>query len=172
MTDILSSHLICKITQQKIRQILSFEPDSGTFRWRERHGNKAIGSIAGHADHLGYWKVKIQGHSYRAHKLAWLYVFGEWPTFPIDHIDGNKANNAIANLRDGSCGVNQQNVRRPQTNNKSGYLGVHKRSDSKTYRVAISVDGVLRHFGGFKSAKDASDAYLQIKRQLHAGCAI
>lgn len=172
MADIRPQDVSAEINQQNLKTILHYDPETGAFTWASRHSNKAAGSIAGHADHLGYWKIKIAKRSYRAHRLAWLYVYGEWPSFQIDHIDGDKANNAICNLRNGSGGVNQQNVRRPQVNNRSGFLGVHKRSDSNTYRVSISVDGVLRHFGGFRTAEEASDAYLQLKRQLHAGCAI
>ena len=141
------------------------------FTWAVRKSNKLVGSLAGHADSLGYWRIKIKGKSYRAHRLAWLYVNGELPSI-IDHIDGNPKNNAIANLRSGENGINQQNVRRAQRNNTSGFLGVHKRTDSKTYRVCISVNGELRYFGGYKSPEEAHEAYIEKKRQLHAGCEI
>ena len=162
----------CELSQSQIKSILHYDADTGVFSWASRASNKLAGSKAGYADARGYWRIKIQGVRFRAHRLAWLYVYGELPAFPIDHIDGNPANNAIANLRLGAEGINQQNVRRPQRNNTSGFLGVHKRSDSSTYRVCISVNGVLRYFGGFKTPEEAHSAYLEKKRQLHAGCSI
>lgn len=159
------------ITQSRIRSLLHYNAETGVFTWAIRQSNKTAGSLAGYADQRGYWRIKIQGRRYRAHRLAWLYVNGELPIC-IDHIDGNTTNNAIANLRIGEKGINQQNVRRPQRNNKSGFLGVHKRSDSGTYRVCISVNGKIRYFGGYKSPEEAYSAYLEKKRHLHPGCTI
>lgn len=159
------------ITQSQLKSLLHYNAETGAFTWAIRQSNKLAGSLAGHTDSRGYWRIKIQKRSYRAHRLAWLYINGELPSC-IDHIDGNTTNNAISNLRCGENGVNQQNVRRPQRNNKSGFLGIHKRSDSSTYRACVSVNGKLRYFGAYKTPEEAHAAYLEKKRQLHAGCAI
>lgn len=161
------------LSQQLLKTILHYNPETGDFTWLQRASRRVLsGSLAGRTDSRGYRRIRILGGDFRAHRLAWLYVYGEWPAEPLDHVDGNQANNAITNLRLGSNGINQQNIRRPQRNNKAGFLGVCKRSDSNTYRACVSIGGKSRCFGGYQTPEEAHAAYLEKKRQLHAGCNI
>lgn len=161
------------LSQSQLKSFLHYDPATGAFTWRKQVSIRVgRGTPAGRTDSRGYRRIKLLGRDFRAHRLAWLYVHGQIPRGPIDHIDGDPENNAISNLRIGSFGINQQNIRLPQRNNSSGFLGVHKRTDSNTYRACVSVNGKLHYFGGFKTPEEAHAAYLEKKRQLHAGCTI
>lgn len=106
-----------------------------------------------------------------AHRLAWLYVYGEWPNGDIDHIDGDRLNNRIANLRDVSRRVNLENQRRPKACNKSGFLGVKTFRDQR-FQARIQVRGVQLHLGTFDTPHEAHAAYVAAKRNLHQGCTL
>ena len=99
------------------------------------------------------------------HRLAWLYVYGEWPHQQIDHIDGNKLNNRIENLRDVSPYANNENLHNPKKHNSTGVLGVRKRGNK--YHSRIVVNGIEKHLGTFPTAAIAHQAYIDAKRKYH-----
>ncbi|WP_230878255.1 HNH endonuclease signature motif containing protein [Burkholderia sp. 9779_493] len=118
-------------------------------------------------------RITIDGIRMYAHRLAWFYVYGEWPSGDIDHIDGVRTNNAINNLRDVPRGVNMQNQRRARSNNRtSGLLGVTWHARRYRWCAQIQVDGKRKGIGYFDDAETAHQAYLDAKRKLHAGCSI
>lgn len=122
-------------------------------------------------DERGYIRVMADGQRYKAHRLAWLYVHGEWPAEDIDHRNGVRHDNRITNLRAVPRSVNNQNIRGPLGNNKStGLLGVHKRGSKWTAHIWAGEK--LRHLGTFPDAEAAQGAYLSAKRKLHLGCTI
>ena len=102
---------------------------------------------------------------------------GHWPTKQIDHKNGERADNAFANLREATQQLNSENLRRARADNKTGYLGVfrhyyiHKR-DGQRFVACIQVDGRLRKIGLFLTPEAAHAAYLEAKRRLHEGCTI
>jgi hypothetical protein len=104
------------------------------------------------------------------HRAAWLYVHGKWPNGQIDHINGDRSDNRISNLRDVSHSVNQQNVHRPRRDNASGFLGVTRQKNLWTSQVTVS--GKTLHLGLFKTPEEAASAYLEAKRKHHTGCTI
>lgn len=129
------------------------------------------GRIAGQvAKRDGRRRVTIRCRSYLCYRVIWLMVNGKWPDGDIDHIDGNQANDAIANLRDVPHAVNLQNQRRARADNASGYLGVTPHKGK--WRASIRVDGKLRSLGRYATPELAHTAYLEGKRRLHAGCTI
>lgn len=158
------------LSAKRLREILDYNPETGVFTWRVRAGSRMPGTIAGSPDDLGYIKIAIRKKDYRAHRLAWLYVYGEWPADMVDHIDGNPGNNAITNLRDVSTVVNQQNLRKAKSTNKSGLIGVSRKAKCSTAR--IKVGGKVLFLGCFKTDEEAHAAYLEAKRLLHSGCTI
>jgi hypothetical protein len=156
------------LTAQRLRELLDYNPETGAFthcvpagRW----GRIKAGSVAGNVDAKGYWVVHVDGLSYKAHRLAWLSVHGVWPSGQIDHIDGRKTNNAIANLREASQGENSQNQREAKKNNLSGFLGVAKRGD--VYQARITINGKTNCLGYFDTPELAHDAYLSAKKDMH-----
>ena len=102
------------LTAEWLRAVLDYDPKTGLFHWRiDRGGRKArIGALAGSFDATGYIQIMIDGKNYKAHRLAWLYVTGNWPIGDIDHLNGERANNRWSNLREATKSINQQNPQR------------------------------------------------------------
>ena len=155
------------LTQERVRGLVFYDPATGGLCWRAtRKGVRAAGS--NHDD--GGRVIVIDGRRYPVPRIIWLYVYGALPADQIDHIDGDRQNNRLANLRDVSCSVNQQNRRRARTDSTTGLLGVSP--CGRRFRAKIKLDGKLRHIGNFKTPEEAHASYLRAKRQLHEGCTI
>ena len=163
-----------KIDATRLREVLAYCEETGVFTWKVSNSNRVkVGSTAGTVHSSGYRIITVDGRPYRAHRLAWFYVNGEWPTVDIDHIYGVRDDNRIAKLRAATRSVNQQNLRAARGDTNTGVLGVHKTDKkSKPYRSSIKVDGKERHLGNFPTIELAQLAYLSAKRQFHAGCTI
>ncbi len=143
----------------KIKTYLDYNKESGLFTWKVPRNRAVVaGDVAG-TYCRGYIQIKVLGKVYRAHRLAWLFVYGYLPNKDIDHINGNKADNKISNLREvthiQNCG-NQTKVR-----SKSGFLGVCRHSGGFT--ATIQQDGKKKYLGFYKSAEEASIAYQEAK---------
>jgi len=155
----------------ELRATLNYDHLTGLFTWAvRRKGGRGIGKKAGFIMSHGYVGICIGGRDYTAHRLAWLHVHGVWPTANIDHINGNRSDNRIANLRDVNQSVNMQNVYAPKSNNKSGYRGVSWHKQRNKFTARIKVDGKYRSLGLHDSAEAAAAAYMKSKRALHEGC--
>ena len=157
---------------ERLRQLLDYNQDTGVFIRRIGSGGRAAGSVAGNVRSDGYVYISIENKRYFAHRLAWLYTVGAWPSGQIDHRDGNTSNNAFANLRDVSQSVNMQNQKRAQRRSQSGVLGASWHEDKRKWMAQIELDGRSRYLGYFDSAEAAHAAYLSAKRQHHIGCTI
>lgn len=160
------------ITVERLRERLHYDLATGVFTWRPASGRRpAGGTIAGSLNKIsGYWYINADNRFYLAHRLAWLYVHGVWPKNQIDHIDGNRANNCFANLRDVTHRVNLQNQRRAKQTNKTGFLGVNHHQ--KTFRANICLNGKTTHIGCFPTPELAHIAYVEAKRKYHEGCTL
>lgn len=154
------------LTAQYVRQILSYDPETGIFRWaiERRPSRFKPGSIAGGLAAKGHIAIKIDGQSYKAHRLAWLYMTGEWPHQQIDHRNRIPADNRFKNLRECTNPVNCQNqgIRK---NNASGFAGVHR--FHKKWAASISINMTRIHLGSFDTPEEAAAAYMQAKNRLH-----
>lgn len=156
------------ITLERLKELIDYNPSTGDFIWKVHlpFSVKYEGDKAGYINE-GYLKITIDGVSYRGHWLAWFYSYGVWPEHEIDHIDGNKANNAISNLRDVTRLVNMQNKRSAYKNNKSGYTGVHWYPRYEKYAAQIRVEGKTKTLGYFETAEEAHDIYQKAKEKYH-----
>ncbi len=156
----------CKndITAERGREVLSYDPETGAFRWRQSASYRMKpGSIAGTVNSKGYRKIFIDRRAYRAHRLAWLYVHGTWPTEHIDHINRVKDDNRIANFRDATLSENMHN--RPKlATNSSGFKGVTFDQRKGKWAASITTDGLAVSLGYYGSAEEASAAYLGAAR--------
>lgn len=156
------------LTAEMLREKFDYFPASGKFTRKQTRGRGKIGSEVGCKMNNGYSVIRVGGKLLLAHRLAWLYVHGEWPQFQVDHINGKRDDNRIENLRDATAQINSQNTRHGR--GATGLLGAHIRDDH--FRSSITVDGRLMNLGTFSTASEAHAAYLSAKRQLHAGCTI
>ena len=158
---------------QYVREVLDFDPNTGDFHWRVDLGTSRRGQIAGGLSSKGYIQIGVGGRTISAHRLAWIHVYGAWPTNCIDHINGIKSDNRISNLRDVEHRVNMQNKRRASGKNKSsGLIGAWRESGSKRWVSRITVDQKRIFLGSFGTAEEAHSAYVGAKRRLHEGCTL
>ncbi len=161
------------LSTTELARLFHYNSETGIFtRLVATSSNAPKGGVAGYISPIGYRVIGINGHQYYGHRLAWLYHYGAFPKGQIDHIDGNRANNAIANLRDVAECVNRQNLRHPPKHNLLGVLGVSASTTKKRYQAKIQLNGVKHHIGTFDTIEEASAAYVAAKRAIHIGCTI
>lgn len=158
------------LTQQRLKELLNYNPETGVFTWKIAPcAWKKAGSIAGCVDQR-YFKIRIQYKGYLAHRLAWLYMTGQWPTNHIDHKDGDGFNNRFCNLRDVTKSGNLQNQRKARKDNTTGFLGVAHCNGQ--WQARIWVENRLLYLGKFSTPESAHEAYLIAKRKYHDTCTI
>lgn len=164
------------LTAARLRELLHYEPATGVFTRIVNIAKYKAGEIAGTIERKRcgsvYWMVGADGGTYYAHRLAWLYMTGSWPTQEVDHIDGDGLNNRFANLRDVSRKVNGQNARRPHKDSRSGILGVSWVVAKRAWRASITVNGKPHCIGLYETPEQAHAAYLARKRAVHEGCTL
>jgi hypothetical protein len=162
-----------ELTHEALRQVLHYEPLTGVFTWMVRPSRRTrAGDVAGTLDKDGHRVIKYQGRFYFAHRLAVLYMTGRWPTGIVDHRDTDPDNNRWDNLRDTDQVTNMQNQRRAMSSSKSGVLGVHWCAIKQRWIASIRLASgrtIRRHH---KAIAEGSAAYLELKRQHHAGCTL
>lgn len=154
------------LTQERLKELLHYDPEMGYFTRKVRRGRCLAGVVAGTLSDTGYIKIWFEGRLYRAHRLAWLYMTGEWPNSEIDHINGNRSDNRWVNLRSALPHQNRQNAL-IIPNNSSGYIGVSWNSDRGKWQVRIQHLGKTKWLGYFDNKEDARTAYLLAKKEIH-----
>ncbi|WP_082754737.1 HNH endonuclease signature motif containing protein [Variovorax sp. PAMC 28711] len=157
------------LTAQQLKDLFSYDTETGLFtRLRDSNNQAKAGDVAGSLTREGYLSICINRRAYLVHRLAWLYVHGEWPQHCIDHRDGVKSNNRIANLRDVPHAMNVHNRHKPNRQNTSGFLGVVKQGER--FWPRINIKGKIRVFPSHATAEEAHAAYVELKRKHHEGC--
>lgn len=142
----------------RVNNVIYYDCLSGLFRWSVSRGRIKSGDIAGSVNVSdGYRYIQVYKTRYAAHRLAWLFVNGEFPPNEIDHINGNRLDNRIENLRSVTAKENRKNGRRPQTNT-SGVIGVRWHKRDKNWSAQIGVNGETVHLGCFDSLQKAANA--------------
>lgn len=161
-----------ELTAQRLRELLHYDPQTGVFTrlettsfQRKRLIGKPCGCIS---KGNGYIAISVDGRSYRGHRLAWLYVHGEWPAV-VDHINRNRSDNRIDNLRNVTQAINVQNSETPMPSSKSGIRGVSWSVERKRWVAAISVNNKVRPLGRFMTQAEAHAAYLKARKEFHVG---
>ena len=158
-------------TIDHLRSSLNYDADTGAFTWAaNKRRPDLVGKTAGSKHSSGYWAIAIHNRKQLAHRLAWAYVTGEWPTQHIDHINGDKRDNRFCNLRQVSRFGNLQNMRKATRANKVGLLGVCRHQGK--WVMQLMANGVRYRRSGFDTPEAAHEAYLALKRQLHDTCSI
>jgi hypothetical protein len=155
------------LTQKRLKELLSYNSDTGNFTYAKRRPRIQVGAIAGHTHKgHGYVQIKLDDKLYLAHRLAWLYEYGAFPVAQLDHINRNRTDNRLANLR---CATNAENCqnRQVQTNSTSGHAGVTWSKIWLKWHARISVNNKRIHLGWFKNKDDAIAARDNAKLTLH-----
>lgn len=145
------------LTVDRLRSLLHYDPETGVFTWHETGMGRNLSRVAGGlVDRRAYVSISIDYRKYRAHRLAWFYVYGEWPAV-IDHIDGNGLNNALSNLRPALRWQNSANSKRSKAN-VSGVKGVYWEARKARWCARIMVRGKYHYVGSFRDFEDAVKA--------------
>lgn len=156
------------LTQDILKEYLCYDPDTGIFTWIKANplgGRSRDGEAAGSINEKGYVKIKFLGKMYRAHRLAWFYMTGQFPKYKIDHIDRNRQNNKFTNLREATHIENSCN--RGLTTNQTNYKGVRYHSYSKKYQARINVNRRRFSLGFYDTAELAYAAYCEAAKKYH-----
>lgn len=149
---------------EEMRSFLEYNEENGSFYWKRKAArNTIIGSVAGARNDGGYIIIAIRKRKFRAHRLAWLFVHGSPPPGDIDHINGVRDDNRIANLRLATHSQNMANSRVPCTNT-SGIKGVVWDKKLNKWRALIKVNKKSKHIGLFEDKEAAAAAYLEVAK--------
>lgn len=153
-----------KLTQARLKELLHYDPVTGLFTRRVTVSSSLAGTVVGNVSVRGYVRIMIDYESYFAHRLAWLYMTGEWPAEDLDHADRVRSNNRWLNLREATRQHNLQNSS-VRTDNTSGLKGVGRHKNR--WRAQIQHDGKNHYLGLYATKEAAHGAYLNAKRQMH-----
>ena len=152
-----------------IREHLEYNPETGEISWKVARGNRACGyKVVGGSD--GYLTVKVGKRTYKAHRVAWLLYYGDWPNGFIDHINLDKTDNRIENLRDCTRQQNNSNVAL-RIDNKSGVKGVSWKASHDKWCAQISYQGKVIYLGLYENLQEAAEVVRKKREELHGGFA-
>jgi hypothetical protein len=162
---------------ERLKEVVSYDSETGDFTWVRNIGRGRAGEKAGYVRPDGYLEIAVCGRRFMAHRLVFLYVHGALPAqgMECDHINGNRLDNRLSNLRVVTKAENNQNMRRAKKSNRSsGVLGVYANGsgDRFPWRSQIVVNRKQIHLGLFKTIEEAQAAYLAAKRVMHPGCTL
>lgn len=152
--------------QKSLIALFHYNHAVGQFEWRERPNKVRNDGYAGCLDNDGYRVIRVGGKNFKAHRLAWLYVYGGWPKGPLDHINGDRADNRICNLRLASPNENMWNSPK-QVNNTSGFKGVTFYPVTRRWQARICVNGKRINLGMYPTAAQAGSAYRDAAKKYH-----
>jgi hypothetical protein len=147
-----------------IRHLVSYDPDTGSMKWVCSRSNKApAGAEVGSINQSGYRYSVIRRKNFAVHRLVWLYVHGQWPRGFVDHINGIRSDNRLANLREATRSQNQANRRA----NSNHLKGTHFNLRLGRWQAAIRIQGKGTHLGYFDTAEAAHAAYVAKAQEVH-----
>lgn len=154
-----------ELSADVVREIISYDPESGDLKYLQSRGPVKSGSVIKRVSNRGYITVKILGKTYQAHRVAWLIHYGEWPV-TIDHINRDRTDNRLVNLRNATQQQNMCNVPR-KINNTSGVRGVSWKSQSRKWQVEVKADGKRYYLGSYADIEFAELVASEGRVKLH-----
>jgi hypothetical protein len=154
------------VSREEVSALLCYDPVTGIFKHRVDGHKRKAGAVAGRLDTKGYVRIRLLGgQEFKAHRLAWLLIYGAWPEAEIDHINGCPSDNRIINLRDVSVAENGWNRKGAMKNNQLGVLGVCLFNGK--YQAQIGAHGTKHSLGRFDTLEEAVAARAAAKQLLH-----
>ena len=154
------------LSQSRLKEILSYDPDTGEFVRLVDVRRARAGDKCRRLSSAGYYQIGVDGWAYLAHRLAWLYMTGEWPAGLVDHIDGDRINNRWCNLRPATVTQNGANSRLNK-NNTSGFKGVSRVPGNKPWKAQIRDYGKVVVLGYFDDPAVAHEVYIAAATRIH-----
>ncbi len=155
------------ITAERLRELFHYNPDTGIFTRRVTRGSGKAGCVVG-TFNGHYLQFCVDRNQALAHRLAWLYVHGEWPKRQIDHIDGDKRNNRLSNLRDVTANQNQQNRHGVDPRNRLGVANVCAvRHGRKRFSVTVTANNKTVFNARFLTLEEAQQAAEQARAMYY-----
>lgn len=154
------------ITHERLLELVHYDPETGAFTWKIRRRGRAFAGMRAGSRMQGYWALRLDGVSYKAHRVAWFYVYGQWPKQELDHINRVRGDDRIANLREATRRQNIVNARLSRAN-VSGYRGVSWHKVTGKWIAQISDFGKKRHLGLFTTPQEAYAAYVAAAKAIH-----
>ena len=142
------------ITQKELKELLHYTPETGVFTRIKATQSIRVGDVAGTIMQIGYVMLRVKGNKYLAHRLAWLYMYGYFPSNQIDHRNHIRDDNRIVNLREVTCAENHRN-RSKSKFNLSGVTGVRWRKQNSKWLASVKVNGKQKHLGYFDDKFEA-----------------
>jgi len=151
----------------EIKDVFEYSPETGILRWKNATGRRRkTGEIAGCKSTDGRILIGFKGKLFKAHRIAWAIMTGEWPKLQIDHINEDPSDNRWKNLRLANKSQNMRNITRIKSNT-SGYKGVSFFKRTEKWRATIAINKKQIHLGYFKTAEEARDAYREASIKFH-----
>ena len=161
--EILNKNLLMSVGD--IRDLIDYNPETGVLTAKVNFAGRQEGAIIGSQTWQGYYAFSLFGKKCFAHRLAWLLHYGEWPSQPIDHINGIKKDNSIRNLR--LCSLSQNQFNKPtQKNNTTGVKGVYWNKRDKRYVASVQFNGKKYSAGHHKDIESAKEAVMKLREKL------
>ncbi len=155
-----------KPTKDEIVSVLSYDRDTGVFKWNTSKLKRVRnGDVAGFSTR-GYIGIGLFGKQYKAHRIAWVIEYGEWPESELDHINGDRTDNRICNLRLANRFINNQNKRRSAIGSSSKYIGVCFSKSHNKWMSKVKINGKTHYLGIFDDEEKASIAYQKAKEAM------
>jgi hypothetical protein len=155
------------ITQEFVKECFNYSPETGVLTRAKRTSNRVnVGDVSGYKNHHGYLMVQVGGVLCSVHRVAWMYVNGVWPSGHLDHINRDRTDNKISNLRDVTPAENQHNSRIPK-NNTSGHIGVNWNCEINKWVAKICLNCKQTYLGCFEKLEDAVLAYKTASLKMH-----
>jgi hypothetical protein len=153
------------LDQQTLKDLLIYDNETGVFTWKKARIGITVGKVAGTIKPTGYIVILINKRLYRAHRLAWLYMTGNWPKHEIDHINGNRMDNRFCNLREATKAENNWN-RKIRSDSKTGFKNVLSYPWGKFY-VRIVANKKTYTFGPYSDKEQAVKIAEQKRKEIH-----
>lgn len=152
---------------EEIREYINYNPDTGVFTWRKDHSTRMKkGKIVGNVQWDGYYRVGFKGIPYYGHRVAWFLTYGVQPEHEIDHINGDRSDNRLDNLRAAKRKQNTYNTP-VRKDSRTQVKGVHFRRDTGKYRAHCRVDGIVHWLGNFDKIEEAAEAVRKFREENH-----
>jgi HNH endonuclease/AP2 domain len=152
------------IDASELANYVDYDPATGSFLRKKYKNQYKPGTDAGSLNNKGYVQVCIAGTPYKAHRVAWAIMTGEWPIYEIDHKNGQRGDNRWENLRHATKSQNQGNARK-RSDNTSGFKGVWRHKEK--WRSVVFKDRRKYHIGLFDTPEEAHAAYVKKATELH-----